>query len=79
VAGVGSAYFLIDCHYLQNTNEKKYFDDLRIGIMAHLLAKLGKEALKPSKIGNVWHKPILSAKNVARLKKEVLQSGGYAL
>lgn len=47
--------------------------------MAHVLAKLGREALKPTKIGNSWHKPVLSAKNVARLKKEVFQSGGYVL
>lgn len=46
--------------------------------MAHLLANLGKEALKPQKVGNVWHKAIISAKNAARLRKEALLAGRYA-
>jgi len=45
--------------------------------MAHLLAKLGKEALKPAKVGAVWRKPLISAKNMARLKKEYLKEGTY--
>lgn len=46
--------------------------------MAHLLGKLGKEAIKPilSKNG-VWHKPAISAKNLARLRKESLLAGRY--
>jgi hypothetical protein len=43
--------------------------------MAHLLAKWGKEALKPQLVHGVWRKASISAKNVARLRKEALLSG----
>ena len=36
---------------------------------AHLLAKLGKEAVQPRKVGSVWRKAAVSAKNIARLRK----------
>jgi hypothetical protein len=40
--------------------------------MAHLLAKLGKDALRPQNIGGVWRKAVVSAKNAARLRKDTL-------
>ena len=43
--------------------------------MAHLLAKLGKEALQPQLIEGVWRKAAISAKNAARLRKEALLAG----
>ena len=43
--------------------------------MAHLLAKLGKEALRPQNVGGVWRKAAVSAKNAARLRKEALLEG----
>ncbi|GAB4818433.1 hypothetical protein N2152v2_005479 [Parachlorella kessleri] len=43
--------------------------------MAHLLAKLGEAALKPQKVGDVWRKAAISAKNVARLRREWLLAG----
>lgn len=43
--------------------------------MAHLLAKLGKEALKPKKVGDVWHKPVISRKTLAKLRKSFLNDG----
>jgi hypothetical protein len=43
--------------------------------MAHLLAKLGREAIKPQFINGVWNKPAISAKTLARLRKETLLSG----
>ena len=46
--------------------------------MAHHLIKLGKEALQPQKVNGVWHKAVISAKNIARLRKEALLSGRYA-
>lgn len=36
---------------------------------AHLLAKLGKDAVQPRKVGSVWRKAAVSAKNIARLRK----------
>lgn len=36
---------------------------------AHVLSRLGKEAVRPRKVGSVWRKPAVSAKNVARLRK----------
>lgn len=45
--------------------------------MAHLLAKLGKEALRPQNIGGVWRKAAVSAKNTARLRKETLLEGRW--
>ncbi len=44
-------------------------------VMAHLLAKLGREALLPQKVNNIWQKAKISAKNVARLRKEALLDG----
>jgi hypothetical protein len=44
--------------------------------MAHLLAKLGKEALRAQNIGGVWRKAAVSAKNVARVRKDTLLEGG---
>jgi hypothetical protein len=46
--------------------------------MAHLLLKLGKEALKPQNINGVWHKAAISAKNLAKVRRETLLAGGYA-
>lgn len=43
--------------------------------MAHLLAKLGKEALRPQRVNGIWHKAAISAKNAARLRKEALLEG----
>jgi hypothetical protein len=43
--------------------------------MAHLLAKLGKDALRPQLINGTWRKAAISAKNAARLRKEALLDG----
>lgn len=45
--------------------------------MAHLLAKLGKEALRPSLVDGVWRKAVVSAKNAARLRKEAVLEGRW--
>ena len=39
------------------------------------MAKLGEAALKPQKVGDVWRKAAISAKNVARLRREWLLAG----
>lgn len=40
-----------------------------------LLKKLGEAALKPQKVNGLWRKPAISAKNVARLRRESLLAG----
>ena len=45
-----------------------------MGALERLL-KHGAEALKPHKIGEVWHKAEVSARNAARLRKDILASG----
>ncbi|KAI3437914.1 hypothetical protein D9Q98_000359 [Chlorella vulgaris] len=45
--------------------------------MAHLLAKLGEAAIKWQRTqSGVWRKPAISAKNLARLRRETLLEGG---
>ena len=44
--------------------------------MAHLLAKLGQEAVRAQNIGGVWRKAVVSAKNAARVRKDTLLAGG---
>ncbi|KAL6781123.1 hypothetical protein ACKKBG_A09915 [Auxenochlorella protothecoides x Auxenochlorella symbiontica] len=41
-----------------------------------LLRKLGEAALKPQNVGGVWHKAQISAKNVAKLRREALLATG---
>ncbi|KAI7842612.1 hypothetical protein COHA_003716 [Chlorella ohadii] len=41
-----------------------------------LLEKLGQEALRFRPVAGSWHKPAISAKNAARLRKETLAEGG---
>ena len=43
--------------------------------MAHLLAKLGKDALRPQLVNGTWRKALISAKNAARLRKEAFAEG----
>ena len=43
--------------------------------MSHILSKLGAAALKVQEVNGVWRKAAISAKNVARLRKEALLSG----
>uniref|UniRef100_A0A061R0U9 MRPL25 domain-containing protein n=1 Tax=Tetraselmis sp. GSL018 TaxID=582737 RepID=A0A061R0U9_9CHLO len=40
-----------------------------------LLQKLGEAALQPTFVNGKWRKPAISAKNVARLRKEDLLAG----
>lgn len=42
---------------------------------ARLLEKLGEAALKPQKVGDVWRKAAISAKNAAKLRREWLLEG----
>jgi hypothetical protein len=44
--------------------------------MAHLLAKLGDAAVKWQRGHLSWRKPLISAKNLARLRRETLLEGG---
>lgn len=46
---------------------------------AALLAKLGAEALRPQFVNGSWRKAAISAKNQARLRRETLLGGRYAL
>lgn len=41
-----------------------------------LLKRLGEAALKPSLVDGIWRKAPISAKNVARLRKESLLATG---
>ncbi|KAK9804276.1 hypothetical protein WJX72_004337 [[Myrmecia] bisecta] len=43
--------------------------------MAHLLLRLGEAALKPIKVGEVWHKAAISGRIAARLRKQALLEG----
>lgn len=44
-----------------------------------LLQKLGAAALNPQLVDGVWHKARLSAKAVAKLRREALQTTGLVL
>ena len=44
--------------------------------MAHLLAKFGHAALKPRLVAGAWHKPNISARVAADLKRQTLVQGG---
>jgi hypothetical protein len=43
--------------------------------MAHLLIRLGEEALKPRAVNGVWRPAAISAKNAAKLRKQTLLAG----
>eukprot|EP00884_Botryococcus_braunii_P000586 jgi/Botrbrau1/10528/Bobra.7_1s0009.1 len=43
--------------------------------MAHLLAKFGEAALRPHLVGGSWHKPIISGRIAALLRKKELLAG----
>ena len=46
--------------------------------MAHLLKKFGESALKPRLVNSVWHKPNISKRVAAVLKKTTLLQGQCA-
>ena len=46
--------------------------------MAHLLKKFGESALKPRLVNSVWHKPNISKRIAAVLKRTTLLQGQCA-
>ena len=46
---------------------------------ARALKKLGARAFQPVKVGDIWRKPAVSAKNAAKLKKEAITEGRSAV
>ena len=50
-------------------------DAHEVCLMAHLIAKLGIDALKPQLVGKLWRKPVLSGRKAADLKKQFLAEG----
>jgi hypothetical protein len=47
--------------------------------MAHLLVKLGEAALRPHLVGGSWHKPVISGRIAALLRKKELLAGRWGL
>lgn len=47
--------------------------------MAHLLKKFGESALKPRLVNSVWHKPNISKRIAAVLKRTTLLQGQCAM
>lgn len=43
---------------------------------ARALRRLGERALQPTKVGDIWHKPAISAKNAAKLRAQTISEGG---
>ncbi|KAK9816073.1 hypothetical protein WJX74_010564 [Apatococcus lobatus] len=43
--------------------------------MAHLLKALGEAALRPRKVGGVWHKPAISGRVAGELRRAALLEG----
>ena len=41
------------------------------------LKQLGEKAFKSLKVGDIWHKPAISAKGLAKLRKQTLAEGRY--
>ena len=46
---------------------------------AALLKQLGEKALHPVKVGDIWHKAAISAKNLAKERRIALLLGRYWL
>lgn len=46
---------------------------------AALLKQLGEKALHPVKVGDIWHKAAISAKNLAKERRIALLEGRYLL
>lgn len=42
---------------------------------SRVLKQLAEKAFKPLKIGDIWHKPAISAKNFAKLKRQSVAEG----
>ncbi|DBA94287.1 hypothetical protein WJX77_010574 [Trebouxia sp. C0004] len=40
-----------------------------------VLKQLGEKAFQPLKIGEIWHKPAISAKNFAKLRRQTVAEG----
>ena len=41
------------------------------------LKQLGEKAFQPAKVGDIWHKAAISAKGLAKLRKQTLAEGRY--
>jgi hypothetical protein len=42
---------------------------------SRVLKQLGEKAFQPLKIGNIWHKPAISAKIFAKLRRQTVAEG----
>lgn len=42
---------------------------------SRVLKQLGEKAFQPLKNGDIWHKPAISAKNFAKLKRQTVAEG----
>lgn len=42
---------------------------------SRVLKQLGEKAFQPLKVGDIWHKPAISAKNFAKLKRQTVAEG----
>lgn len=42
---------------------------------SRVLKQLGEKAFQPLKIGDIWRKPAISAKNFAKLRRQTLAEG----
>ncbi|KAL0048203.1 hypothetical protein WJX82_009835 [Trebouxia sp. C0006] len=42
---------------------------------SRVLKQLGEKAFQPLKIGDIWHKPAISAKNFAKLRRQTVGEG----
>jgi hypothetical protein len=42
---------------------------------SRVLKQLGEKAFQPLKIGDIWHKPAISAKNFAKLRRQTVAEG----
>ena len=45
---------------------------------SRVLKQLGEKAFQPLKIGDIWHKPAISAKNFAKLRRQTVAEGRSA-
>ena len=43
------------------------------------LKQLGEKAFQSVKVGDIWHKPAISAKGLAKLRKQTLAEGRYQI
>lgn len=60
-----------------NLEDGCHLEYIVVRMASRALKHLGEKAFQSLKVGDIWHKPAISAKGLAKLRKQTLAEGRY--